>query len=111
MALFVNTTTGANSTGANSTGADANSKEVDAIIKIGYDSRVGCSKNNQDGHFHWRNDERNLAIIGVIDGHGVCGNIATQTCIDTFATIDCDVLIADPVSFLENRFQQCHESF
>ena len=60
MALFVNTTTGANSTGTNS-------KELDAIIKIGYDSRVGCSKNNQDGHFHWRNDERNLAIIGVID--------------------------------------------
>jgi hypothetical protein len=106
MALFVNTTTD-----TNSTGVDANSKELDAIIKIGYDSRVGCSKNNQDGHFHWRNDERNLAIIGVIDGHGVCGNIATQTCIDTFATIDCDELVADPVSFLEHRFQQCHESF
>jgi len=117
--LFVNTTTDTNSTGANSTdtnstganSTDTNSTDVDAIIKIGYDSRVGCSNNNQDGHFHWRNDERNLAIIGVIDGHGVCGNIATQTCIDTFATIDCDELIADPVSFLENRFQQCHESF
>lgn len=99
MALFVNTTTGANSTG------------TDAIIKIGYDSRVGCTKNNQDGQFHWRNDERNLAIIGVIDGHGTHGSLATQICIDTFATIDCDELVADPVSFLENRFQQCHESF
>jgi hypothetical protein len=99
MALFVNTTTGANST------------DLDAIIKIGYDSRVGCTKNNQDGHFHWRNDERNLAIIGVIDGHGTHGSLATQICMETFATIDCDELVADPVSFLEHRFQQCHESF
>jgi serine/threonine protein phosphatase PrpC len=84
-----------------------NVNEAKYNIQIGHDSKKGTGLENQDDRFIIHKPEIDLFIIGVADGHGPTGKLASTVCktaTTEFVDANMEELVADPVSFLEKCF-------
>lgn len=82
-------------------------------IQIGHESRIGSKRENQDDKFVIHKPEIDCIILGVADGHGTTGKIASAACTTAtteFVDANMEELVADPVSFLEKCFAHVQES-
>ena len=82
-------------------------------IQIGHESRIGSKRENQDDKIVIHKPEIDCIILGVADGHGPAGKIASTACTTAtaeFVDANMEELVADPVSFLEKCFAHVQES-
>lgn len=82
-------------------------------IQIGHESRIGSKRENQDDEFVILKPEIDCIILGVADGHGPTGKIASTACTTAtaeFVDANMEELVADPVAFLEKCFAHVQES-
>jgi len=82
-------------------------------IQIGHESRIGSKHENQDDKIVILKPEIDCIILGVADGHGPAGKIASAACTTAtaeFVDANMEELAADPVSFLEKCFAHVQES-
>jgi serine/threonine protein phosphatase PrpC len=49
------------------------------FLKFGFETDIGSSRCNQDRCFVWRNDDKQLYVFGVADGHGRLGELVADT--------------------------------
>jgi len=49
------------------------------FLKFGFETDIGSSRCNQDRCFVWRNDDNQLYVFGVADGHGRLGELVADT--------------------------------
>lgn len=82
-------------------------------IQIGHESRIGTKRENQDDVFVIDKPEIDCIIMGVADGHGPTGKIASAACKTAtaeFVDTNVEELVLNPVSFLEKCFAHVQES-
>jgi serine/threonine protein phosphatase PrpC len=82
-------------------------------IQIGNESIIGSKNENQDDEFVIYKPEIDCIIMGVADGHGTTGKIASTVCktaTTDFVDTNMEELATDPVSFLEKCFAHVQES-
>jgi serine/threonine protein phosphatase PrpC len=82
-------------------------------IQIGHESKKGSKEINQDDVFIINKPEIDCIIMGVADGHGPTGEIASLACktaTTEFTDANMEELVTDPVTFLEKCFAHVQDS-